>query len=108
MKCRKSTTAGYECNVFIKPPFIVKDICGEVKEKQLVSFDACLAKELFWLWDQGIKTIGSCCGKHIDCKIGGFIQVAEEHIIKMKELGYEEDKNYKYKPCNSFIPKSIK
>ena len=72
-----------------------------------ISFDACLVKELFWLWDMGIETVGCCCGKHTNCeKDLAYIQVKEKFILKMKRLGYKEDINYKQKPCNSFIPKS--
>jgi hypothetical protein len=96
MECRKSTVQDYECQV---KHFI---------NGQWIAFDGCLAKELFWLWDKGITTIGSCCGKHTNSNkdTGAFIQVRERDIHTMLELGYEEDKNYKYKPCNSFVPKS--
>jgi hypothetical protein len=74
-----------------------------------IAFDACLAKELFFLWDNGIETIGSCCGKHSNStkEATAYIQVVEDDIPKMLELGYEEDKNYKNSPCNSFVPKSL-
>lgn len=91
MICRKSHCQEYECCVVHNG----------------ISFDACLAKELFWLWDMGIETVGSCCGKHInsDKNVASYIQVKDEYIDKMKELGYIEDKNYKHNPCNSFKPK---
>lgn len=73
-----------------------------------VSFDACLAKELFYLWDKGIKTTGSCCGRHAgDVEGHAYIGVAEEHINTMKDLGYA----VKHNSCrpfaqDSFMPKS--
>lgn len=98
IKCRKSAVQNYECQV-------VHKVNG-----QWVAFDACLAKELFSLWDRGIETVGSCCGKHINSDefAPAFIQVAERDISKMIKLGYAVDPYYKYKPCNSFIPKSCK
>jgi len=91
VKCRKSECGSHNCNVAYKN----------------ISFDVCLGKELFWLWDQGIETIGCCCGKHLNHKATSYIQVKNKFINKMKELGYKEDKNYKFKPCNSFIPRTF-
>lgn len=98
MECRKSTVQNYECQV------------KHFVNGKWVAFDACLAKELFFLWDNGIETIGSCCGRHTNSnkKTTAFIQVIESYIPKMIELGYIEDSNYKHKPCNSFVPKSLK
>ena len=54
-----------------------------------VEFDACLAKELFSLWDKGIRTTGCCCGMHANSKANsGYIGVLESDINRMKMLGY--------------------
>lgn len=105
MKCRKSNAQSYECQVYCKPPFEVIDICGDVKENQNIAFDVCLGKELFWLWDNGIETVGCCCGKHQNVsKERAFIQVKDKYINDMKKLGYIQiiDSNNK----NCFVPKT--
>lgn len=100
IKCRKSQIQDYRCQVCVKPPW--------KSSKEWIGFDACLAKELFWLWDKGIITTGCCCGKHIDDKKDmSYIGVEDEFIEKMKELGYtvrinETDKTRE----DEFIPKT--
>lgn len=91
-KCDKSRIGCYECQVVHKG----------------IGFDGCLFKELKTLWDLGIETIGSCCGKHKDSQSQtcGFIQVKNDYINQMLELGYIPDKNYQYIPRNSFICKT--
>lgn len=96
VNCRKSYNQQYECCASSKVPW----------KKELVSFDVCLGKELFYLWDLGIRTVGSCCGKHVDNK-HSYIQVEEKFIDKMKELGYKEDTSYEGRPHNCFLPKTI-
>ena len=98
MECRKSNIQEYQCQVK-----------SNTKIGKEVAFDACLAKEIFWLWDKGIETIGSCCGKHRNANSGyaGYIQVLSKHIDEMEELGYTKDKSYGFEPCNCFEPKTI-
>lgn len=92
MKCRSSKVQNYGCTV------MKKQIC----------FDACLAKELFLLWDKGIETTGCCCGKHSNCKPDmSYIGVENKYISKMKKLGYK----VRFNSCrpgdeDSFIPKT--
>ena len=61
---------------------------------KLVCIDVCIATEIGFLWNNGVKTLNSCCGHnipmdyiHSHCQ-GGSIVVEEENIQKMKELGY--------------------
>jgi hypothetical protein len=61
--------------------------------------------EILRLWELGIKTCGCCCGHG---KQTPFIEVKEEYIPKMKELGYVVQPN----ECRSgdedgFVPKTI-
>ena len=49
-----------------------------------VCVDVCLALEITGLWKEGIETTGCCCGHG-----PGYIGVTDEHIEKMKSLGYE-------------------
>lgn len=82
--------------------------CNCLNENKLsVWVDECLEEEIKSLWDNGIKTIGCCCGH--GCFLG-FIQVTEDCIDKMKSLGYQ---NYLYTDSlndstrlDAFIPKT--
>lgn len=70
-----------------------------------VPVDGCLVGEINRLNNQGIITIGCCCGHG---KKQGFIQVTPTHIPKMLELGYEKrplDENVHGEWC--FKPKTI-
>lgn len=59
--------------------------------KNNVAFDGCLWQELNYLWEKGIKTIGSCCGHHINAKENkGYIQVEQEFEAQMVDLGYRK------------------
>lgn len=77
--------------------------------KNIIVVDECLADEIVGLWELGIHTCGCCCGHGEESKIG-FIQVVDDDIPKMRELGYEK---YIYsnefggiKREDAFIPKS--
>ncbi len=81
VKCRKSKTQEYQCSVMVKAPW--------KSSKNFISFDACLAKELFFLWDKGIETTGCCCGKHYKRKNDiPYISVFPKYVDKMIKLGY--------------------
>ena len=66
-----------------------------------------MAKEIKKLWSHGIRTRGCCCG-HSRCL--GFIQVSDEDISKMEELGYchyiYEDNFGGVERKDAFIPKT--
>ena len=98
----ESTVQGYECQVVVKAP-------NGKYDSSAIAVDACLAIEIIGLWDRGIKTIGSCCGKHINCKKDmSYIQVIKEDIKKMEQLGYMEREHDTDKTRKDlFIPKSI-
>jgi len=98
--CRKSKFQEYDCQVCTKPRW--------KSSHDWICFDMCLARELFYLWDLGIITTGSCCGNHFGEENQGYIGVLPEFIPKMKELGYK----VRFNPCrpkdeDSFIPKTI-
>lgn len=65
--------------------------------------DFCLAKELWWLWKQWIRTVESCCGHNKEL---WYIAVREEHIGDMLSLGYEQEKHPDWLK-NIFIPKYL-
>lgn len=98
----------YKCKkITITPPQnFIKFNCQD-RYKDSVRVDACLSGEIIWLWGEGIKTTGCCCGhgRHL-----GYIEVTDDCIEKMKELRYQ---NYIYpddfggiERKNAFIPQS--
>ena len=71
--CRHVEFGTYECYDETKLGFCV---------------DFCLVPEINRLNEvEGIKTVGCCCGHG---RQEGYIQVAPEWLVKMKELGYEQ------------------
>lgn len=75
--------------------------------KNAISVDACLAEEIENLWRNGIRTSGCCCGHGVWL---GFIEVVEEDIPKMEQMGYVHyiyEKEFGGKRrLDAFIPKS--
>lgn len=64
--------------------------------------DSCLVGEINRLNNQGIKTIGCCCGHG---RRGGYIQVTPTDVDKMLEMGYEEEgERWCFKPRTSIPP----
>ena len=55
-------------------------------QRKSISVDRCIADEIKWLWNQGIITTGNCCGHNTS---PAYVGVIDEHIQKMKELGYK-------------------
>ena len=53
-----------------------------------ISIDPCIYDELMFLWSNGVKTYGSCCGHN---KKEPFVNVAADDIQKMLELGYKQN-----------------
>ena len=98
----------YHCRkkVLHPPKGLITCNCAE-EYKESVIVDECIADEIESLWNHGIKTTGCCCGHGRNL---GFIQVRDECIEKMSELGYQ---NYIYenefggiKRKDAFIPKT--
>lgn len=117
MKRKLDTTKSCEYNcktVTTIPPHnfikfnIIGDRTGDEMYKDAIVLDACLEKEIQYLWSQGVYTTGCCCGHGTNV---GCIQVRDESdILKMKELGYQQ---YIYETVcggidrsDAFIPKS--
>jgi hypothetical protein len=94
--CNNIDIGSYDNQVTLKAPFTDKLIC----------VDKCLENEIKNLWDMGIVTTGCCCGHN---KIAPFIGVVDEHIEKMKQLGYKvRPNNIRPNDEDSFYPKSIR
>lgn len=77
----------YNCNkkIMYPPKNFIKCNCSD-EYKDSIQVDECIADEIETLWKNGIKTMGCCCGHGLDL---GFIQVCNENIPDMEQLGYE-------------------
>ena len=102
-------TTHYNCKTkTICPPknFITYNL-DKSRYKEAISVDACLADEIEFLWRKGIRTAGCCCGHGIWL---GFIEVFEEDIPKMEQMGYVHyiygDEFGGVERKDAFIPKS--
>lgn len=100
----------YKCKkaVLIPQPKFIKCNCSD-NYKESIRVDACLADEIQYLWSNGVKTCGCCCGHGREL---GFIEVTDDCIQKMRCLGYQ---NYIYpdefggtERKDAFIPKSYR
>lgn len=43
-------------------PHLLRENGGFYKSPKLFSVDACIKDEMLWLWEQGVVTMGCCCG----------------------------------------------
>ena len=80
------------------PQHMYKENGGYYIEKDSCCVDVCMKEEILNLWDKGVCTCGCCCSHGI---IQGYIDIIEEHIPKMLELGYiqiqrKDDKKYSF------------
>ncbi len=74
-------------------------------KRKSVCVDVCMIPEIWFLWRQGIKTTGCCCGHN---KGLAYIGVQQEFIQQMKDLGYEAHPNpHDEKREDSFWPKFL-
>lgn len=88
MNCKYIDFGTYECAVTVKG----------------IPCDKCLSDEVLSLNSMGIKTTGSCCGHS---RVQAYIQVDDDSVQKMHDLGYEAIPIDKFgNGSNAFIPKS--
>ena len=81
----------YSCGIIMVRPGANNFVC----------IDGCLFQEIKFLWKNRVKTVGCCCGQHIDSSPNSaYIQVTEDCIDKMKAIGYRQIKS------DCFIPKT--
>jgi hypothetical protein len=97
--CKNIDFGTYENTVTMISPFTQYDICGDLKQSNIVCIDTCIATIIGWLWHQGVDTTNSCCGHG---KYPPSVIVTDESIDKMKELGYKETKIECANPNNTF------
>lgn len=86
----------------------VQEYTCEVSTEYGFGVDKCLEAEVVELNCMDIKTIGCCCGNHVDSRGNAYIQVTPTDVNKMKSLGYEQlplDEHGNGPWC--FKPKSI-
>ena len=105
--CKNIEIGSYGNQVILDVPihmYPLYDCEGNIKINQNISIDKCLVNEIKYLWYNDIFTIGCCCGHN---KQDGYIQVVDEDVQKMKNLGYKVKYNNIYPNSeNCFIPKT--
>ena len=87
----------YENQVVLDAPVFMlplKNCIGDIK-KPYICVDKCLEREIKELWNLKIKTIGCCCGHNY---LAPYIQVSDDCIEKMKQIGYIHQKDGIFKP----------
>lgn len=82
-KCENVKVQTYANAMWIHPPAHMPRKTGYV-------IDRCIVEEIIQLWQLGIFTTGSCCGHKTH---PAYIGVIDEHIPKMKKLGYQVQPN---------------
>lgn len=105
--CKDVEVGTYKNQIILKVPDNIT-LRYNNPEREIITevcIDRCIAEEIKYLWSQGIRTTGCCCGHN---KVTPYIGVIEEDIPKMKTLGYE----VVFNPCkpnaeDSFKPKSV-
>lgn len=106
MKCEDIEFGTYGCVYNIVLPWLTKDPCNpeHPPEPYIAAIDKCLLPEILYLWEQGIKTTGCCCGHG---KKTPYIGVEPKFIEQMISLGYD----VQFNPCrpgdnDTFFPKT--
>jgi hypothetical protein len=89
-KCKNGITESdrYAQQIVLTPPFI--DYTNARIAQGLspsVCIDPCIAEEIIMLWNKGILTLGCCCGRN-QPPMYPFVNVADEHIEQMLDMGY--------------------
>lgn len=107
IRCKDIDYGTYQCAYNIYVPWLCKlpyEDDGQKKQKA-VCIDKCLLPEILRLWEAGIKTTGCCCGHG---KSEPFINVIEDDIQKMKDLGYQVQYNpFRPETEDTFYPKTV-
>lgn len=84
--CENVDFGSYGNQVELTPPQDINIMSWDGQRKNTVCVDACLAKEIQYLWSKGVMTSGCCCGHK---KEAPYIGVFPESESKMLDLGYE-------------------
>lgn len=78
------------------------------KERTHISVDTCMVSEILYLWENGIGTYGCCCGHNTQLPM---INIREEDLEKVKEMGYIVQTNFcgenNIKRVDAVYPKTI-
>lgn len=77
----------YDCSkkMLYPPKNFIKRNDSSNEYRTEIPIDECLADEIEDLWSKGINTTGCCCGHGY---LLGYIEVVDECIKTMEELGY--------------------
>ena len=82
----------YDCAVIV--------ICGEYR----FDADKCLRTEILKLWQEGVKTVASCCGHR---QVLPIISVQDESVPLMEAMGYRHRYVNTNPSLNHFTAKTI-
>lgn len=75
--------------------YIMVKVNSTNKSSREVAIDACIAREIQYLNEQGVLTIGCCCS-HGDEEYNPHVLYKEESVSIMQRLGYVSEQ-YHYK-----------
>lgn len=110
--CKNIEVGSYQNQVELKAPKHLIKWAERVSfslggDRKTICIDRCIEQEIKHLWSLGITTVGCCCG-HNNPELP-YIQVVDEDIPRMKELGYSWNESlFVQRYAYSFKPKSIK
>ena len=80
--CNDVEFQSYDNQVVMKAPFDLNH-----RDDHLVSIDTCIATEIGYLWNNGIKTLNSCCGHQ---KVDASAIIDPGSYDAIEELGYKD------------------
>lgn len=82
----------YAQQIFIEPPFPAYVANRRAAGLSgTVCIDPCILDEIKELWARGILTLGCCCGHNEPWPCFPFVNIADENIDQMIELGYIQE-----------------
>jgi len=98
--CKNIYIGNYKRQVSMKDPFNTRN-----RNDGWVCIDICICQEIAELWNNGIRTIESCCGHNTK---DGYIITLIEDKEKMMRLGYTRHKQWDHseKTLTCFYPLS--
>lgn len=82
--CKNVNVGEYTNQTTLKVPTLLYN--SKYFSNEYICVDTCLVEEIIYLWDNGIRTTGCCCGHN---KLIPYIGVIEEDVDKMIEMGYK-------------------
>ena len=101
--CVNVKMGSYDNQIELQRP---KCMIGRIEgtHSNIICIDKCIAEEIQYLWNCGVRTTGCCCGHNIQ---EGYIGVIEKDIEFVKKSGYRVKINkQRLGDESNFVPKS--